>query len=99
MRVKVFLAGAGGAIGTRLVPLLLDAGYDVFGTTRSKERAGALEAAGAEPIVVDVFDAPALARAMVGVRPRIVIHQLTDLPRRLDPSCFAEAILERIIFF
>jgi len=93
VRVKVFLAGAGGAIGTRLVPLLLDAGYDVFGTTRSKERAGALEAAGAEPIVVDVFDAPALARAMVGVRPRIVIHQLTDLPRRLDPSCFAEAMV------
>src|SRR6266704_2411531 len=48
--VRVFLAGAGGAIGTRLVPLLLDAGYDVFGTTRSKERAGALEAAGVKPI-------------------------------------------------
>jgi nucleoside-diphosphate-sugar epimerase len=93
MHARVFLAGAGGAIGTRLVPLLLDAGYDIFGTTRSKERAGALEAAGVKPIVVDVFDAPALSRAMVAVRPQIVIHQLTDLPRRLDPSRLAEAMV------
>ncbi len=90
--VRVFLAGAGGAIGTRLVPLLLDAGYDVFGTTRSKERAGALEAAGVKPIVINVFDAPALSRAMVAVRPQIVIHQLTDLPRGLEPSRLPEAL-------
>ena len=50
---KVFLAGATGAIGKRLVPLLLDAGYEVFGTTRSESKAAGLQAAGATPIVVD----------------------------------------------
>jgi len=90
LSVKVFLAGAAGAIGTRLVPLLLDAGYDVFGTTRSAVKADALKLAGVEPIVVDVFDQPALARALRSVRPQIVIHQLTDLPR--DPSRIPERL-------
>jgi nucleoside-diphosphate-sugar epimerase len=92
MHDKVFLAGATGAIGTRLVPILLDAGYEVCGTTRSPAKAAALQAAGAEPIVVDVFDAPALSRVMAAVRPEIVIHQLTDLPAGLDPSRMAEGI-------
>lgn len=90
MPTSVFLAGAASAIGSRLVPLLRDAGYDVFGTTRSAERAVALAAAGVEPVVVDVFDAPALTRAVVAARPQIVIHQLTDLPR--DPSRIPERL-------
>jgi nucleoside-diphosphate-sugar epimerase len=89
---KVFLAGATGAIGKRLVPLLLDAGYEVFGTTRSESKAAGLQAAGATPIVVDVFDAPALSRAIAAIRPEIVIHQLTDLPANLEPSRMAEGI-------
>ena len=89
---KVFLAGATGAIGKRLVPLLLDVGYEVFGTTRSESKAGRLQAAGATPIVVDVFDAAALSRAVVAARPEIVIHQLTDLPADLEPSRMAEGI-------
>jgi nucleoside-diphosphate-sugar epimerase len=91
MPTTVFLAGAGGAIGRRLVPLLLGAGHAVFGTTRSAERADDLASAGITPVVVDVFDAPALSKAVVAVRPTIVIHQLTDLPRGLDPSRMAEA--------
>ena len=62
---KVFLAGATGAIGKRLVPQLLDAGHEVFGTTRSERKAAELEAAGVTPIVVDVFDASALTAAVV----------------------------------
>jgi nucleoside-diphosphate-sugar epimerase len=89
---KVFFAGATGAIGSRLVPLLRDAGYEVFGTTRSRSKAAGLQAAGATPIVVDVFDAPALSRAIAAVRPEIVIHQLTDLPANLEPSRMAEGI-------
>jgi nucleoside-diphosphate-sugar epimerase len=77
----VFLAGAAGAIGRRLVPLLLGAGYEVWGTTRSGDRADALRAAGVTPVGVDVFDAVALARAMREARPEIVIHQLTDLSK------------------
>ena len=57
--MNIFLAGASGAIGKRLVPLLLDAGHHVVGTTRSASKADALKTAGVEPVVVDVFDAPA----------------------------------------
>lgn len=89
---KVFLAGATGAIGKRLMPLLLDGGYEVFGTTRSETKAAELQAAGATPIVVDVFDAPTLSRAIARIRPEIVIHQLTDLPANLEPSRMAEGI-------
>jgi nucleoside-diphosphate-sugar epimerase len=88
----VFVAGAAGAIGRRLVPMLRDAGYTVFGTTRRAERASELGALGAQPVVVDVFDAEALMRAVVAARPAIVIHQLTDLPAALDPARMAEAV-------
>lgn len=90
---KIFLAGATGAIGSRLVPLLVDAGYEVFGTTRSESKAARLQAAGATPIVVDVFDVPALSRALAVVRPEVVIHQLTDLPDDLEPSGMAEGVI------
>ena len=89
---KIFLAGATGAIGSRLMPLLLDAGYEVFGTTRSKTKAVALQALGVTPVVIDVFDAPALSRAIAGIRPEIVIHQLTDLPAALEASGMAEGV-------
>lgn len=88
--MRIFLAGATGAIGKRLVPLLVDAAYDVVGTTRSTSKAEALRAAGVEPVVVDVFDAPALSRVVCAACPDIVVHQLTDLPRGLDPSQMAE---------
>jgi nucleoside-diphosphate-sugar epimerase len=88
--MRIFLAGAAGAIGRRLVPLLLRAGHQVVGTTRSTSKASALRAAGVEPIVVDVFNAPALSRAVSAARPDIVAHQLTDLPPGLDPSRMAE---------
>ena len=77
--MKIFLAGAGGAIGRRLTPLLRSAGHAVFGTTRAADKAGALRALGAEPVVVDVFDAQALARAVHAAAPDVVLHQLTDL--------------------
>jgi nucleoside-diphosphate-sugar epimerase len=81
--VRIFLAGASGAIGRRLTPLLLAAGHDVTGSTRNAETAGQLNAAGIHAVVVDVFDAAALREAVVNARPEIVIHQLTDLPRVL----------------
>lgn len=75
--MRIFLAGAAGAIGRRLVPLLVAAGHEVTGTTRSKEKAEALNKQGAVPVIVDVFDANALNAA--AAHPEIVIHQLTDL--------------------
>jgi nucleoside-diphosphate-sugar epimerase len=91
MSEKVFLAGATGAVGAALVPLLIEAGYTVHGSTRRADRAGVLEAQGVHPVVVDVFDAAALQAALVRIAPWGVIHQLTDLPKDLDPSRMAAA--------
>ncbi|MGF6347469.1 NAD-dependent epimerase/dehydratase family protein [Variovorax sp. W2I14] len=91
MREKIFVAGAAGAIGAALVPLLTEAGYEVYGSTRRADRAGALEARGVTPVVVDVFDAEALRAALIRIRPEIVVHQLTDLPADLDPKLMTEA--------
>jgi nucleoside-diphosphate-sugar epimerase len=77
--MRIFLAGAGGVIGRRLTPLLVKAGHAVTGTTRTADKADALRALGAAPVVVDVFDADALMRAITKAAPEAVIHQLTDL--------------------
>jgi nucleoside-diphosphate-sugar epimerase len=78
--VKIFLAGATGVIGVRLLPLLLAGGYRVAGMTRSPQKADKLRALGAEPVICDAFDAAALAEAVVSFRPDAVLHELTDLP-------------------
>ena len=90
--ISIFLAGATGAIGKRLIPLLLRDGAVVFGTTRSTARAEELRSMRVEPIVVDVFDAPALSRAMAEVKPEVIVHQLTDLALIHDPSRLEEAL-------
>jgi nucleoside-diphosphate-sugar epimerase len=90
--VKIFLAGAGGAIGRRLTPLLRAAGHAVVGTTRRADKADALRALGAEPAVVDVFDAAALLRAVAAAAPDAVIHQLTDLAFAPDSPRYAEGL-------
>ena len=77
--MRIFLAGAGGAIGRRLTPLLVANGHQVAGTTRSADKVEAIAKVGAEPVVVDVFDASALARAVAQAKPQAIIHQLTDL--------------------
>lgn len=82
--MRIFLAGANGAIGRRLTPLLLAAGHEVTGSTRQADTARQLNAAGIHAVVVDVFDAAALRDAVVKTRPEIVIHQLTDLPRVIE---------------
>jgi nucleoside-diphosphate-sugar epimerase len=87
--MRIFLAGASGAIGRRLVPLLLGAGHEVTGTTRSAANANELERAGVRPAVLDVFDAPAVVGAVRTARPEVVIHQLTDLPREFDEARIA----------
>jgi uncharacterized protein YbjT (DUF2867 family) len=78
--MRIFVAGASGLIGTRLVPLLVAAGHTVAGMTRSPGKADTLAGLGAEPVVCDVYDAAGLSAALAGFRPDVVIHQLTDLP-------------------
>jgi nucleoside-diphosphate-sugar epimerase len=89
--VRIFVAGATGVIGRRLVPLLVSAGHEVTGSTRSADKVAALERAQARAVVVDVFDAAALARAVEAARPEVVIHQLTDLPDIVVPAAMAES--------
>jgi nucleoside-diphosphate-sugar epimerase len=91
--MKVFVAGASGVIGRRLVRQLVEAGHQVTGTTRREERAEDIRAAGAEAVVVDAFDAPALEAAVKQAAPEVVVNQLTSLPQRYDPrkASFYEA--------
>jgi nucleoside-diphosphate-sugar epimerase len=84
--MRVFLAGAAGAIGRRLVPLLVRARHEVTGTTRSPEKVPELANAGVNPVVLNVFEPHAAMQSMLSSRPEIIIHQLTDLPRELDPA-------------
>lgn len=78
--MRIFLAGASGVIGVRLLPLLVAAGHEVAGMTRSPGKLRGLMELGAEPILCDVYDADALRAAVVRFRPDVVMHQLTDLP-------------------
>jgi nucleoside-diphosphate-sugar epimerase len=77
---RIFLAGATGVIGQRLVPLLVDAGHTVAGMTRSADKVPLLTRIGSEPIVVDVFDRGALVAAVTEFEPDIILNELTDLP-------------------
>jgi len=81
---RIYLAGASGVIGSRLVPLLVDAGYTVGAMTRSSEKAARLASLGTEPIVCDVFDRGALTTAVRSFSPDLVLHELTDLPDAVE---------------
>jgi nucleoside-diphosphate-sugar epimerase len=83
--LRVFVAGATGAIGRPLVRQLLEAGHEVTGTTRSEERAQELRSRGAEAVVLDALDGEATRRAVAAARPDVVVNQLTDLPKRFNP--------------
>ncbi len=91
--MRIFLAGATGVIGQRLTPLLVAAGHEVIGTTRSSDKAAALKGQGAQAAIVDVFDRNALRDAVIAARPEVVMHQLTDLPAVFDPARRGEALV------
>ncbi len=88
--MKVFVAGATGAIGKRLVPRLIEAGHQVTAITRREEKLGELYELGAEPILCDVFDAGRLGSVVARAEPEAVINELTDLPQSLNPRKLAE---------
>jgi nucleoside-diphosphate-sugar epimerase len=82
--MRVFVAGASGAIGRPLVRQLRAAGHDVTGMTRREEAAGEIRADGAEAVVCDAFDPAGLTAALAAARPEVVVDQLTALPNRFD---------------
>jgi nucleoside-diphosphate-sugar epimerase len=83
--MRVFVAGASGAIGRPLLAALKHAGHTVVALTRSAAKVDKLRAAGAEPVVGDVFDAAGLARLVAAAAPDAVVHELTSIPDRVDP--------------
>ena len=78
--MRIFLAGASGVIGQRLIPRLVQAGHVVGGLTRSPSKTELLSHLGAEPILCDVFDREALIQAVRDFKPDVVLNELTDLP-------------------
>ena len=78
--MRVFLAGASGVIGQRLIPRLVQAGHVVGGMTRSSSKTALLAELGAEPILCDVFDRDALIQAVRDFNPDVILNELTDLP-------------------
>ena len=77
--MRIFLAGATGAIGRRLVPLLVERGHAVVGTTRDPGKARIIADLGGQPAVVNCLDSKAVMQAVLGAKPDVVIHQLTAL--------------------
>jgi nucleoside-diphosphate-sugar epimerase len=77
--MRVFVAGASGAIGTRLVPQLIDRGHEVIGTFRSSANAERLRARGAQPVALDLLDPRAVREAVLEAEPEAIVHQATAL--------------------
>jgi nucleoside-diphosphate-sugar epimerase len=77
--MRVFVAGATGAIGRQLVPRLVSAGHEVVGMTRQESNRALLLEMGATPVIADALDADSVAAAMAGARPEVVVHQLTSI--------------------
>ena len=82
--MRIFIAGASGAIGSHLVPQLVARGHEVIGATRSAAKLGALQALGAEPVIVDALDPDSVADVVAKAEPEVVVHQLTALSGPLN---------------
>jgi uncharacterized protein YbjT (DUF2867 family) len=94
--VRIFLAGASGVIGQRLIPRLVQAGHVVGGLTRSPAKTELLSHLGAEPILCDVFDREALIQVVRDFKPEVMLNELTDLPDDAGQISEFEALNARI---
>ena len=77
--MRVFVAGATGAIGNQLVPRLIAAGHEVFGMTRSESKRALLSGMGAVPVVADALDPGQVAEAVSSATPDVIVHELTAI--------------------
>jgi len=82
--MKVFVAGAAGAIGAQLVPQLVERGHDVVGMTRSQSKHRLVARLGARPVIADALDREAVGRAVAEAEPEVVVHELTALSGKLN---------------
>jgi 2-alkyl-3-oxoalkanoate reductase len=92
--MKIFVAGATGVIGVRLVPQLIRRGHEVVGTTRTPAKLERLRALGAEPILLDALDEVAVKDAVAAAAPEVVVHQLTAIPEAVNPRQLDRDFLE-----
>ncbi|HKC21627.1 MAG TPA: NAD-dependent epimerase/dehydratase family protein [Gaiellaceae bacterium] len=93
--MRVFVAGASGVLGVRLVPLLVAAGHEVAGMTRTPGKLELLRSLGAKPVLCDVYDAVALRGEVVAFGPEAVVNELTDLPDEAATMNEANARMRR----
>jgi UDP-glucose 4-epimerase len=82
--MRVFVAGATGVIGVPILKLLVADGHEVAGMTRTPGKADLVQSLGAVPVVCDVYDADRVRAAVVAFAPDVLMHELTDLPDRLE---------------
>ena len=90
--MRVFIAGATGVMGRRLLPALAAAGHEPVAMTRSAEKAAALQATGIEAVVCDAYDAPRLAQVVTDARADQIVHALTDLPEKMNMRRFEREV-------
>jgi len=82
--MRIFLAGATGLIGVRLLPLMLAEGHVIAAMTRTQAKMAGLHADGVTPVLCDIFDQDALVAAVREFKPDVVVHQVTDLPDQIE---------------
>jgi nucleoside-diphosphate-sugar epimerase len=86
--MRVFVAGAGGALGKQLIPRLVADGHQVVGMTRSESKQDLVRGLGARPVVADALDAEAVSRVVAEAEPEAILHELTSIPGDLEPRHF-----------
>ena len=92
--MNIFLAGATGAVGRALIPLLVEHGHTVVGTTRTPAKTALLRELGAEPVVLDGLDRDAVVAAVTAARPDAIVHQMTALSGLTDLRRFESAFAQ-----
>jgi nucleoside-diphosphate-sugar epimerase len=86
--MKVFVAGATGALGTQLVPMLVANGHDVVGMSRTNAQRDHLRSLGVQPVVADALDADAVGRVVGETEPDVIVHELTAIPPKINMRRF-----------
>jgi nucleoside-diphosphate-sugar epimerase len=89
--MRIFVAGATGAVGRRLVPILLSTGHSVTGLTRTPQKAELIRALGAAAVVADGLDATSIHAAVASAKPDVIVHEMTDLKNASDLRNFGRS--------
>src|SRR5882724_10521279 len=89
--MRIFVAGATGAVGRALIPILVSAGHSVAGSTRTAAKAEVIKRMGADPVIADGLNQASIQAAVASTRPDVIMHQMTDLAALTDFRHFDRA--------